>query len=415
MKMLWLCPEIPYPLTTGLLRVYSLLRELGQRHEITFVSITRRREVQPESLQALAPFTKRVIVHSEWDSPEPFLLRVLKKIPYVGARVEDGWRKRQVSRKASRTLRDLVREEEFDVLLFGGRYKIPGLKELGLPIVVDCCDAHCARFLGEMQCAPLLRRPPIYLRYLLMKRSETKMARMSRYVSFISDRDRKALARSAAHTQILPQGVDFNFWKRSSRERERGLLVFTGGLDYSPNDDAARFLMREILPLVKRAVPGVRTVIVGRDPMPQVLDAAANDPDITVTGFVPDVRPYLERAEIYVAPLRFSSGVQNKVLEAMAMELPVVTTPAVADALVWDGEHAPVLVAAGAREIAETVIGLLHDEEKREELGRRGREFVVEHCRWSHSASIFESMCAAAVSDRYSAGLDPSVHLEQCA
>ena len=414
MKMLWLCPEIPYPLTTGLLRVYSLLRELGRRHEITFVSITRRETVSAEDLQALAPFTKEVIIHSEWDSSEPLFVKTFSKVPFFGVRLQDYWRKKRVSEQVGQTMKRLVQAEAFDVLLFGGRYTIPGLRELGVPIVVDCCDAHCARFLGEMRHASLLKRPLIYLRYLLMRRSELKMARMSPHVSFVSDRDRKALLGSAGHTKILPQGVDFEYWKRSGEKRERNLIVFTGAMDYSPNDDAAQFLIKKVLPLVRRAVPDIRTMIVGRDPLPGLLAMARAQSDVSVTGSVPDIRPYLERADIYVAPLRFASGVQNKVLEAMAMELPVVTTPAVADALVWDGQRAPVVVAPRAQDIAEQVIALLRDEQKRTSLGTRGREFVMKHCRWSHSADVFEEMCVAAASGNHSK-VEPSFRVQQCA
>lgn len=415
MKILWLCPELPYPLTTGLLRVYSLLRELGRRHQITFVCLTRRKSVPSETIDALSPYTTSVSIHSEWSYAEPWRVKAVANVPFLGPRVQERWRKRRAVADMNLTVKQLCEKENFDVLLFGGRYTLPALKNLNVPLVVDCCDAHCGRFLGEMRHAPLIRRPLIFLRYLLMRRLERKVAGLSPYVSFISERDRKVLLGPAATSEILQQGVDYNYWQRSSSAGDQNCIVFTGAMDYSPNDDAARFLIDEVLPLVRQAIPKIQVQIVGRDPLPALMNAAQPFSDTTVTGAVPDMRPYLERAAVYVAPLRFASGVQNKVLEAMALELPVVTTPVVADALVWDGVRAPVVVAKRADEIAEQIIRLLNDSERRSSLGQQGREFVVEHCRWSRSAEKLESMCTAAAMSapaRYGA----PVHVEkQCA
>lgn len=397
LKILWITPELPYPLTSGLLRVYGQLRELGRRHEIAFVSITARKDIPAESLEALAPYTTSVTVHSTHAHEEPHLLRLIRKIPFVGLRIEEAWRRKRIAADVGATVRSLSENQDFDVVLFGGRYRIPVVEKLRIPIVFDCCDATSARFWLEMKYAPLHRRPLIYLRYLLMRRQELRMARMTPYVSFVSDRDRKALLGPNTNAQILPQGVDCEYWRRNCEHRQSDLIVFTGALDYSPNDDAARFLLQRVLPLVRETIPNVQTMIVGRDPLPSLHRIANQYRDVLVTGSVPDVRPYLERASVYVAPLRFASGVQNKVLEAMAMELPVVTTPVVADALFWDGICAPVIVGLNAQEIARRIIDLLADPAKRSTLGKRGRDFVLNHCSWKRSAEKLEEICQAAV------------------
>jgi glycosyltransferase involved in cell wall biosynthesis len=315
----------------------------------------------------------------------------------------------------SNTARQLVGKEKFDVVLFGGRYTLPAAEGLKLPMVVDCCDTHSARFLGEMWHTRWIRRPVVLLRYLVMRRMEMKAAHLTPYVTFISERDRRALLGPSATCEILQQGVDYDYWHRSGSESEPNCIVFSGAMDYSPNDDGAQFLINRVLPLVRQAIPNIKTMIVGRDPLPALTKAAEPYPDVTVTGTVPDVRPYLERAAVYVAPLRFASGVQNKVLEAMAMELPVVTTPVVADGLVWDGVRAPVIVAKHAFDIAEQIIRLLNDAKERARLGQQGREFVVEHCRWSRSADKLESMCLAAAKSG-AAGAESLLQAErQCA
>src|SRR5206468_215326 len=126
-------------------------------------------------------------------------------------------------------------------------------------------------------------------------------------------------------------------------------------MEYPPNTDAALYLIEEILPLVQRTVPAAQALIVGRDP-PARLRSAGQRPGVTVTGFVDDVRPYLERATVFAAPLRFGAGIQNKVLEAMAMEVPVVASPLAADGLrTEDGAQPPLDVARTTEEFADRI------------------------------------------------------------
>ena len=168
-------------------------------------------------------------------------------------------------------------------------------------------------------------------------------------------------------------------------------------MDYGPNDDAATYLIDEILPLLRRSVADLEVLIVGRDPTPALAARARQHHHVTVTGFVDDVRPYLERASLFVAPVRYASGTQNKVLEALSMGLPVVTTPCVAAGLLIDGAgRPPVHVASGKIVFAERIIGLLDNEPERARLAAEGRRFVQDHFIWSRSAEKLENMCCRA-------------------
>jgi len=167
-------------------------------------------------------------------------------------------------------------------------------------------------------------------------------------------------------------------------------------MNYPPNVDAAVFLLDKILPLVRRILPNLEVLIVGRDPSPEIVNMAQRYPDVTVTGAVDDVRPYLERADVFVAALRFASGVQNKVLEAMSMEVPVVTTPVVAAGLSMDGVEPQLIVCVNAEEIAAGITKLMAHTEERARLSAEGRRFVEAHCSWSRSAQILEELCITA-------------------
>jgi glycosyltransferase involved in cell wall biosynthesis len=217
-------------------------------------------------------------------------------------------------------------------------------------------------------------------------------------VAFIAPRDREAILERGEQGEILPNGVDHQFWRRASGPSHRNCLVLTGVMDYAPNHDAAVQLIERIAPQVRLTIPDLEILIVGRDPAPSLRELAASTPGIDVTGFVDDVRPYLERAAVFAAPLRYASGTQNKVLEAMSMEVPVVTTSVVADGLRMDGAaKPPVCVADEESQFAADVVRLLQTPRERVLLAERGREFVENHFIWSRSAEKLESMCLAAM------------------
>lgn len=221
-------------------------------------------------------------------------------------------------------------------------------------------------------------------------------------MAFVSHRDREAIVPSSgppeAGAEVVSIGVDQSFWRRRLWPTPSNELVFAGIMSYGPNEDAARVLIDRILPLVKRSVPDARVVIVGRDPSASLCRRAESDPSVTVTGFVDDVRPYLENASLATVPLRYGAGVQNKVLEAMAMEVPVVTTPMVAEGLQVDGEGGvPVKVAARERDFAEAIVKLLARDDERARLAAQGRRFVEQNYDWAHSARKLERMCEQAV------------------
>ena len=158
---------------------------------------------------------------------------------------------------------------------------------------------------------------------------------------------------------------------------EEGQLIFVGNYTHAPNVDAALWLGREIMPRLRQLRPGVRLNIVGIYPPADVL--ALRGPDIVVTGPVPEIEPWLERASVVLAPLRIGGGMRMKVLHSMAMGKAVVTTPRGAEGLEIEGQHPPLVVADDADAVATSVAALLADSERRRKLGAEAREFVLEH------------------------------------
>ena len=159
---------------------------------------------------------------------------------------------------------------------------------------------------------------------------------------------------------VIPNGVDTDYFKPTGQETTQPMLLFNGNFEYAPNVDAALVMARQILPIVKAQIPQVRLMLVGNNPPHALTSLALKDDSIEVTGRVPDMRPYLDKAMIFVSPLRYGAGIKNKVLEAMAMQKPIVATPLSCDGIGSVNEK-HVLYGTTPEELAAGIIRLIKD------------------------------------------------------
>jgi glycosyltransferase involved in cell wall biosynthesis len=276
-----------------------------------------------------------------------------------------------------------------------------------IPLVADLCDATSSRVRREMRYASPGRLPLLGLEYLEVRRVERRLMHIARHALFASARDRADLLGTdrsrddrLAPASIVPNGVDLGVWQRSARTLGRDEIVLTGAMDYPPNVDAAIHLVDDILPRVQAAVPTAHVSIVGRDPTAGVR-ALSDRPGVTVTGFVDDVRPYLEHASVFAAPIRFGAGIQNKLLEALAMEVPVVATPLAAEGLrTEDGANPPIDVARGAAEAAERIVARLRLAADGPSADPVLRRYVADHFDWGRNADRLEHILTDAAEAR---------------
>src|SRR5262249_21774112 len=187
---------------------------------------------------------------------------------------------------------------------------------------------------------------------------------------------------------VIPTGVDTEYFAPVTASASEPRLVFTGSMDWLPNEDAMRFFCHEVLPLIRAEEPRTRLAIVGRTPTAAV--RALADEHIEVTGTVADIRPFMRKATVYVVPLRIGGGTRLKIFEAMAMGQAVVSTTVGAEGLpVVDGEHA--IIADGPRAFADAVVSLLRDARRRQALAAAARKLVVEHYGWSRAAEVLDA------------------------
>jgi len=187
---------------------------------------------------------------------------------------------------------------------------------------------------------------------------------------------------------VIPNGIDVEYFQLQNVAREPARLLFTGNYEYAPNVDAALRLAYDVLPEVRKVIPFVRLWLVGNAPPPE-LQALASD-TITVTGRVPDVRPYLAQATAFVSPLRLGAGIKNKILEALAMGLPVVATPLSVDGI--GVQHGDSALIVDEHHMANEVIRLLQDADLKRKLSESGHVLIEERYRWTHVAALYEDL-----------------------
>lgn len=377
MNILYLTNGFPFPLTSGYLRHYFLIKELAKDHEVSLLSMVAP-SYKEEHQAALRPFTKRILTFPSGSKGGSLSKKVMRRLRSVSQSDPSVQKMRQA-------IDELVRSEHFDVVISGKR-TMEAVDHLRIPLVADMCDATSSRIQGSMRFASPARLPLLMLELKQMQQAEKAFMKRADHSIFISSRDREdLLGRQTKGTTIVPNGVDLDFWQRRTAVRARYQIAFTGAMDYRPNTDAALYLIQEIFPLVQKEIPQAELFIVGRDPTPALV-AAGQRKGVTVTGFVNDVRDYLDQTTVFAAPLRFGAGQQNKVLEAMAMEIPVVASPLAADGLrTEEGAQPPLDIVTGTEQFAQRLIMKLREAESFPKPHHAGRLFIETHFVWGYS------------------------------
>ena len=403
MKILYIVPNPP-----SLVRVrpYNLIRHLCARgHQLTVATVWSNEEERSDvkHLRGLgiavmaAPLPKGQIVRN--------LFRALA----TGAPLQAYYAYSPILAGQLQRLLGSVEGQRFDLVhvehLRGAQYSLAiRSSQFAIPIVWDSVD--CITYLFEQAAAhsrSCKGRLMARLELARTRRHEARLVRQFDRVLVTSDVDRQALIDLALRftfhgsrfepetITVIPNGVDLSYFTPSHELREPNTLVITGKMSYHANVTAALHLVNDIMPYVWAQRPDVKVWIVGKNP-PQLVRALTirnSSFAIQITGTVPDIRPYLRRATLAVAPMPYSAGIQNKVLEAMACATPVVANRQAVSALeAVDGEH--LLVAEDAAAFAQHILDLLADKALQRRLGRAGRRYVEQHHDWNRIAERLE-------------------------
>lgn len=404
MRILWVKMNGLWPANTGgRVRSLQILSALSQRHRVTLVT-THGSGDDPSGLQqALAgchriysiPFT----VPKKGDSRFP--LAVARS--WLSRDPVDLWKWRVP--EVGDLINRLIARQTADVCISDFLFAAANVP-IGGPVPVVLFE-HNVEYLIWQRLSTLesnpVRRALFELEWRKLRRRERAICRQADLTVAVSEEDRDRLAVLAPDALItaIPTGVDTDYFRPSSRPEIPGRLVFTGSMDWQPNEDAVTYFADAMFPRIRNEIPTASFVIVGRRPSARV-KAVADRTGIVVTGTVEDVRPHIAEAAVYVVPLRAGGGTRLKIFEALAMERPVVSTNVGAEGLaLTPGQH--FIAANDPDTFAQEVIALLKDPLRRHILGRAGRELVEAHYSWPHIARAFERACEQAVISHESA------------
>jgi glycosyltransferase involved in cell wall biosynthesis len=240
-----------------------------------------------------------------------------------------------------------------------------------------------------------------WLQWFKMRRYEQQLCQNFDAIVTVSEADKCILEKEfcARNVYAIPTGVDTEYFSSSETSIQENSAVFVGAMDWLPNEDGVLFFVREIFARIKNQVNSFKFTVVGRNPSPALLRELRKYPEITVTGWVEDVRPYLATHALCVIPLRIGGGTRIKVYEAMSMGKGIVSTVVGTEGLpVVDGEN--VVLADEAEDFADAVVRLLRDRSERDRIGSAARTFVEGNCSWRKVAETFGGICMAAVQKR---------------
>jgi glycosyltransferase involved in cell wall biosynthesis len=402
-RLLWVKVGGLWPLNTGgRHRSFHIVAELARRHRVSVLT-THGPGDDPVGLAANLPACEEVVsvpfapakhgsarfmrnLLASWFSPLPVDLWKCR-VPALRS---------EVGRRLRGTAIDLCIAD-----FLAAVPNVPVGETVPLVLFAHNVEHVIWQRLGQVE-RRRLRRALVALEWRKMRRYETHACKRASLTLAVSDADRAVLAGLAPQAPVaaIPTGVDTAYFTPNGSREVPEALVFTGSMDWYPNDDAIRYFMTAILPRIRTEVPDVSLTVVGRNPGSGLREAAAVA-GVRVTGTVDDVRPYVAEAAVYVVPLRIGGGTRLKIFEALAMGKAVVSTTIGAEGLpLVPGEH--FLRTDAPDEFASAVVSLIRDPSRRRSLGRAGRKLVEERYAWSRVAREFEARCEEGVTRRAS-------------
>jgi sugar transferase (PEP-CTERM/EpsH1 system associated) len=380
-KILVVLSRIPYPLDKGdKLRAFHQIKSLSQQHDVYLFALNDIK-VNSDPLTVLNKYCKAICIAniSKLEIGFNLMLGLFGKKPFQVYYFHH----RSAQKKFDQFYEDVSPDAIYCQLIRTAEYAKHITK---VPKTIDYQDAFAKGMERRIKDAPF------YLKALF--RSEYERLRQYEHIIFhyfehhviISEQDKKYIIHEEHHKiEIIPNGVDLDYYQPLSHPKDFDLL-FTGNMSYPPNINCAQYLVQEIMPLVWVKRPETNFLISGTSPSPEVL--ALGSKKITISGWVDDMRISYARSKVFVAPMQIGTGLQNKLLEAMAMKIPCITSP-LANAPLGAKVGEEIMVGHSKEELANLIITLLSDEDLSNSLGEHGRLFVQNQYSWdTHNAKL---------------------------
>jgi sugar transferase (PEP-CTERM/EpsH1 system associated) len=416
MKILWVkAGGLVPPDTGGKIRSYNILRELARQHSVTFFSFyaTHDNDVHADLKNIFARSICLPLRLPAPKSPAELLdygVRLFSSQPYNITKY--------CRAEVRRQLLNLLKRETYDVILCDFMVAAGVIPwDSPTPKVLFTHNVEAAIWRRHYQVAanPLWKAIS-WVEWKRMEAAERRYLRLADQVLTVSETDRDAFAPfvEAEKLTVISTGVDVDYFQPMSVEEDANSLVFTGSMDWLPNEDAIFYFVETILPLIKEQCEDVTLQVVGRSPSRKLQALAQQEKSMRLTGWVEDIRPFVASGSICIVPLRIGGGTRLKIFEAMAMSKAVVSTSIGAEGLpVQNGEN--IVLADTPADFARSVVSLLRDPIRRHQLGASARTLVQEKYSWAKVAESFARTLQEVItrSGRAGAGDTASVSATQ--
>lgn len=398
MRILYLCHRFPYPPKRGgKIRPFNMIRHLAASHEVVVASLARS-PVEAEEGRGLAAHCARIEMTTVRNAFQ--VGRMIARLPNREPSSFGFFHSPALARR----IRVLLATESFDLIFVHCSSVAHYVRHVrGIPKILDFGDMDSQKWLDYARIKPF----PISLGYRLegikLEAEEKRLARDFDLCTTTTRAEWRTLVdyRSGAPTDWFPNGVDSEYFAPASEPYDPDTIAFIGRMDYYPNQECMVRFCREVFPRIRARRPDAKILIVGADPVASIR-RLGELPGVTVTGSVPDVRPYLRRSALMVAPLAIARGTQNKILEAMAAGVPVVTSSVAAGGVdAVPGEH--LIVADPPAATAHAVLELMNLPEERKRLALAGRARMLSHHAWGASMQRLDRIidqCVTATQPR---------------
>lgn len=384
MKILVILSRFPYPLEKGdKLRAYNQIKALSKHHEIILFALTENSPTQND-IDNIKPLCSHL---------EIFKLSRLSIIKNL-VRTFFGKLPMQVgyfySSAAQRKINSLVESQNpdhiFCQLIRTAEYAKP---YKNIPSTLDYMDVFSMGIQRRMSTAPLLLKPAFRMEYKRLVNYEKNIFGFFKNKIIISGQDRDLMpVADKEKITIISNGVDTEYFKPIKQSKDFDIL-FNGNMNYPPNIESAEYLVHKILPIVRKKYPSVKTLISGTNPNKRILALASDT--IKVSGWVNDIRENFAHSRMLVAPMFLSIGLQNKLLEAMAMQIPCITSTLANNALKAENGKS-ILIADTPEQYAEYIISLLDNEQKAADIALNGYNYVHKNFSWEKETEKLEKL-----------------------
>ena len=384
MKIFVLLSRFPYPLEKGdKLRAFHHIKELSKNHQIILCALSDKK-VEQASIDILSKYCEsiEIIKLPKWK----IYWNLLNQLLFTNKSLQVAY---FYNEKAQHKIDTLLKKYQPDHIYCQLIRVAEYVRKSKINKTLDYMDALARGMERRVEDAPL------YLKWFL-KNEATRLLRYEHFIFedfnnhiIISEQDRKLIVNiNNDKIKVVPNGVDYETYKHAEVKKEYD-LIFTGNMGYPPNVDSVVYLINNVMPLVWDKHPEIGVVIAGAQPSAKVLKLKSDK--VVVTGWVEDISQYYSKSKIFIAPMQIGTGLQNKLLEAMAMKIPCITSDLANNAL-GATHNKNILIGSDPEGYKKHIIKLINNVELQKEIGQQGYNFVKENYTWEETGSILENL-----------------------